>query len=71
MVGAAACLCTWDGLADLGAPEGLPFVLGHARSMPAIQGGKATNDTSDAHQSAVFSAGVCSRRPLALPPTCG
>jgi hypothetical protein len=37
---------TW--LADLCASEGLPFVLGHALSMKAIQGGKAL--TFLAHQ---------------------
>ena len=31
----------------------MPFVLGHALSLNAIHGGKAQNDTSDAHQHAV------------------
>src|SRR5215216_4172752 len=52
MVVAVACLFTWYWLADLGAHEGIPFVLGHALSMTAIHGGKATNDKSDAHKSA-------------------
>ena len=30
IVMAVACLLTWAWLADLGAQEGLPFVLGHA-----------------------------------------
>jgi hypothetical protein len=30
LVVAVECLCTWYGLADLGAQEGIPFVLGHA-----------------------------------------
>jgi transposase len=44
---AVACLLTWYWLADLGAQEGLPLVLGHALSMQASQGGKTTNDTID------------------------
>ena len=48
-----ACLFTWYLLADLGAREGLPCVLGHALSMPAIYGGNATHDTSDAQHMAV------------------
>jgi hypothetical protein len=57
LVVAVACLFTWYGLADLCAPEGLPFVLGHARYMQAIHGGKATNDTIDAHTMAVWLRG--------------
>ena len=45
LVVAVECLFTWYGLADLGAAQGIPFVLGHARSMKAIHGGKAKNDT--------------------------
>ena len=30
LVVAVACLCPWDGLADLCARDGMPFVLGHA-----------------------------------------
>ena len=33
--------------------KGYPFVLGHALSMKAIHGGKAKNDTIDAHKIAV------------------
>jgi transposase len=47
------CLFTWYWLADLGAPEGVPFVLGHALDMTAIHGGKATNDTIASQQIAV------------------
>jgi hypothetical protein len=46
-------LFTWYGLADRWAPAGLPLVLGHALSMPALQGGQATPDQLDAHQMAV------------------
>jgi transposase len=53
LVVAVACLCTWYWLADLCAQEGIPFVLGHALDMKAIPGGKANNDTSDAHKIAV------------------
>ena len=47
------CLCTWYGLADLCAHEGIPVVLGHALSRKAIHGGQATNEQIDAHQMAV------------------
>jgi transposase len=50
---AVACLFTWYGLADLCAQERLPFVVGHALSMQAIHGGKATNDTIDSQKIAV------------------
>jgi Transposase len=57
MVGAVECLFTWYGLADLCADAGLPFVLGHALSMQAIHGGKATNDKSDSHKIATLLRG--------------
>jgi transposase len=46
---------TW--LADLGTQEGIPFILGHARYMNAIHGGKAKNDRIDAHTMAVLLRG--------------
>ena len=54
---AVACLLPWSWLADLGAQEGLPFVLGHALSRKAIHGGKAKNDKIDAQTSAVLLRG--------------
>src|SRR5215510_4952819 len=48
LVVCVAGLCTWSGLADLCARAGMPWVLGHARSLPAIHGGKAKNDPIDA-----------------------
>src|SRR5262249_1139975 len=51
------CIVTWYWLADLCAREGLPFFLGHALSMKAIPGGKATNDTSAAQKIAVLLRG--------------
>jgi transposase len=51
------CLCTWYRLADLCAREGIAFVLGHALSMKAIQGGKAKNDKIDAQKIAVLRRG--------------
>src|SRR5882724_7159177 len=54
---AAACLLTWYWLADCCAEHGLPCVLGHALSMQAIHGGKAKNDTIDAHTIAVLLRG--------------
>jgi transposase len=57
LVVAVACLCTWYGLADRGTEHGLPFVLGHALSLNALQGGPAKNDTIDAHKIAVLLRG--------------
>jgi hypothetical protein len=57
LVGAVACLCPWDGLADLCAQEQMPCVLGHALSRKAIHGGKATNDTIAAQKIAVLLRG--------------
>src|SRR5262245_51999982 len=57
MVVAVECLFTWYWLADLCAPQGLPFVLGHALSMTAIHGDKAKNDRIDARKIAVLLRG--------------
>jgi hypothetical protein len=57
LVSAVECLCTWDGLADLCAPAGLPVVLGPALSRQAIPGGQATNERSAAHPIAVLLRG--------------
>jgi transposase len=57
LVVAVECLFTWYGLADLGAAEGLPCVLGHALSMKARHGGTAKNDTIDSHKSAALRRG--------------
>jgi hypothetical protein len=57
MVVAVACLFTWSGLADLCADDGIPCVLGHALSLQAIHGGKANNDTIDAHKMAAVLRG--------------
>ena len=54
---AAACLLTWDWLADLCADHGIPLVLGHALSRKAIPGGKAKNEKIDAHTIAVLLRG--------------
>ena len=51
------CIFTWYWLADLCTQAGMPFVLGHALSMKAIHGGKAKNDTIDAHKMAVLRRG--------------
>ena len=53
LVVCGACLFTWYWLADLCAREGMPLVLGPARSLNAIHGGKAKHDKSAAHKSAV------------------
>jgi transposase len=50
-------LCTWSWLADRCAQAGMPVVLGHARSMKAIHGGKAKHDTIDAPKIAVLQRG--------------
>jgi len=50
LVVAAECMFTWYWLADVCAAEGIPFVLGHALAMKAIDGGKAKNDKIDSHK---------------------
>jgi hypothetical protein len=57
IVVAVACLFTWYWLADLCAQAGLSFVLGHALSMKALQGGKATNEKIDSPKIAVWLRG--------------
>ena len=57
MVVAVECIFTWYWLADLCAQEGMAFGLGHARSRQASHGGKAKNDTSEAHTRAVLLRG--------------
>src|SRR5574341_1380911 len=57
LVGAVACLCTWYGLADRCADDGLPCVLGHALSLQALHGGKANKDTIDSHKMAAVLRG--------------
>ena len=57
LVVAVECLFTWYWLADLCAHEGIPLVLGHALSMHASHGGKATHDKRDAHKIAVLLRG--------------
>lgn len=57
VVVAVECIFTWYWLADLCARENIPFVLGHARYMKAIHGGKAKNDKIDAHKIAVLLRG--------------
>ena len=57
LIVAVECIFTWYGLADLCAHEGIPFILGHALSLQAIHGGKAKNDTIDAHKMAVLLRG--------------
>lgn len=57
LVVAVECIFTWDWLADLCAPEQIPFVLGHALYMQAIHGGKAKHDTIDAQKIAVLLRG--------------
>jgi hypothetical protein len=48
LVVAVECLFTWSWVADLGAREGIAFVLGHALSLRAIHGGKAQHDRVEA-----------------------
>ena|SRR5215467_4665194 len=57
LVVAVECIFTWYGLAALCAAAGIPFVLGHALSMKAIHGGKATNDKIDAQKIAALLRG--------------
>jgi hypothetical protein len=57
LVIAVECLFTCYWLADLCAPEQIPFVLGHALYMQAIHGGKAKNDTIDSQKIATLLRG--------------
>ena len=57
LVVAVECMFTWYWLADLCAQKGIAFVLGHALSMKAIHGGKATHDQIDSHQMAILLRG--------------
>jgi hypothetical protein len=57
IVGAVECRFPWYGLADLCAPPGVAFVLGHALYMKALHGGKAKHDTVGAPTSAVWRRG--------------
>jgi transposase len=50
-------LFTWYWRAELCQKEGIAFVLGHARYMKAIHGGKAKNDKIEAHKIAVLLRG--------------
>jgi hypothetical protein len=54
---AVACLFPWYWLADLCPQEGMPCVRGHALLRTASHGGKATNDTIDAHKRATLRRG--------------
>jgi transposase len=57
LVVAVECSCTWYGVADLCRREGIAFVLGHARYMSAIHGGKAKHDRIEAQTIAVLLRG--------------
>jgi hypothetical protein len=57
LVVAVECLFTWDGLAELGAPAGLPLGRGPAVSRQARHGGKAKNDPIDSQTIAVWLRG--------------
>ncbi len=74
VVGAVEGICTWDWLAALCTRAQIPFVLGPALYMPALQGGKATNDRLDAQTIAVrLRGGMPSKaraRCLATTPHC-
>jgi transposase len=57
LVVAVECIFTWYWLADLGAEQGIPFVLGHALYMKAIHGGKAKHDQIDSQKIAALLRG--------------
>ena len=57
MVGAVECIFTWYWLADLCQKEGIAFVLGHALSRKASEGGKAKHDQIAAPKIAVLLRG--------------
>jgi hypothetical protein len=56
--GAVEGIFPWYWLADLCADQGMPLILGHALSLPALHGGTAKNDTSDSHKSAALLRGA-------------
>ena len=62
LVGAVACGLPWDGLAALWAQEGMPFVRGHARALPALHRGPAPAGGR------LPRAAACAPRPRAAPP---
>jgi hypothetical protein len=65
LVVCVAGMCTWYGLADRCARDGMPCVLGHARARQASHGSTAHNDTSDAqHIAGLLRGGL-------LPPAVG
>lgn len=68
LVVAVECLFTWYGLADRCAQEGSAFVLGHALSMQALQGGKAKNDKLAAPKIAVLLRGGMFPQASVYPP---
>lgn len=57
LVVAVAWLLPWYGLADLGAREAKPVGVGHALSLHARHGGKATHEKRDAPHMAVWLRG--------------
>jgi len=57
LVVAVACPFTWSWLADLCAQDEIPCGLGQARSMKAMPGGKATQDTLDSPKLATLLRG--------------
>jgi transposase len=67
---AVECIFTWYWLADLCSKQNIPFVLGHALYMKAIQGGKAKNDKIDAHKIGVLLRGGICRWPTSIRPRC-
>jgi hypothetical protein len=64
---AVECLFTWYWLADLGAPEGIPCVLGHALYMKAMHGGRPKTTRSMRKTWPYCCVGACSRRPTSPP----
>jgi transposase len=51
------CIFTWYWIADLCREKNIPFILGHALYMKAIQGSKTKNDKIDSHKIAVLLRG--------------
>jgi hypothetical protein len=70
LVVAAECMFTWYWLADVCAAEGIPFVLGHALAMKAIQGGKPRTTSSTPSRSPPCCEAVSCRRRTCIPRPC-
>src|SRR2546427_5475131 len=71
LVVAVECIFTWYWLADLGAKEGIAFVLGHALYMKAIQAAKPRTTRLMRTRLPSGCAGACYPKPTSIRQRCG